>query len=73
MCERPCHGYALLLAARELAGQPVGEALQGYQLQQLIASLPALAAFDAAHSQCKLNVLPDGHVAQGLDLFPQAR
>src|SRR5262249_14995194 len=56
--------HALLLAARELARQAVGEALERYQLQQLVTPLRALTASDAPHAQRKLNVLPDRHVAE---------
>ena len=64
MRERPGDRDTLLLAAGKLARVALVVALECHQLQQLLATAPALRRAHAAHAQCKFNVLRHGHVTK---------
>jgi hypothetical protein len=58
------HGDALLLAARELAGQSFVEALERHELEQFLAAGDAIRALHAPYAQCEFDVVGHGHVAE---------
>ena len=62
--ERAGQRDALLLAARELARQAVGHALQAHHVERARDALSLLGFRDAAHRQRVGDVLPDGEVRE---------
>ena len=64
MRERSCHGDPLLLAARELRGQPAVHAFERHELEQLLASRTPLARLDVPDAQREFDVVADRHVAE---------
>ena len=71
--ERARDGDALLLAAGELGREALVHALEGDELQQLLAAHQAVGALHAPHPQRELDVVRDAHVAeQGVVLEHEA-
>ena len=64
MRESSCERDALLLAARQLARQPLVVAVERDELQQLGAPLASLCATNSARAQRELDVVRHGHVAE---------
>ena len=62
MRERASKRDALLLSARELARQSLVVAVEGHELQQLVAPAAALGAAHTARTQRELDVVGNGHV-----------
>src|SRR5688572_22540648 len=62
--ERPRHGHALLLAARQFAGHALLHAVERDQFQQLVAAFAAFSRAHAPDAQRKFHVVRDRHVAE---------
>ena len=62
--QRARHGHALLLAAGELARQPLVHAFERHQLEQLLAPGAPIGGLHAPHAQREFDVVRHGHVAE---------